>query len=234
MLIAPAGPVVFDCDGTLVDSEPIASAITAELLAARGVPVDAGEVLARFTGLSARSTKELVARSWGVHLDAELDAEKARRLDAAFAAHLRPVPGMPELVRALAGAGRPVCVASSGAPARIDRSLALTGLDRWFPPELRFSAVMVEAGKPAPDLFLLAARSLGADPATCVVVEDSVYGVEAGVAAGMRVLGLTAGGHADGGLAGRLLAAGASAVAGDADQLAALLSPVPAAPSSRA
>jgi len=219
----PTGPVVFDCDGTLVDSEPIASAINAELLSSRGVPLGAGEVLELFTGLSARSTEQLVAQRFGVHLDAEFGAEKTRRLDAAFASCLRPVAGMPDLVRDLVASGRPLCVASSSSPERIDRSLATTGLDRWFPPELRFSAVMVEAGKPAPDLFLLAAEHLGADPAACVVVEDSVHGVEAGVAAGMTVLGLTAASHADDRLAPRLLAAGASAVAGDAGALGALL-----------
>ncbi len=221
----PAGLVVFDCDGTLVDSEPIASAVNAELLAARGVPLDAGEVLALFTGLSVRSTKALVAQLFGVQLDSAFDAEKARRLDTAFAAGLRPVPGMPELVGDLVAAGRPICVASSSTPERIETSLAITGLDRWFPPALRFSSVMVEAGKPAPDLFLLAAERLGADPGTCVVVEDSVHGVEAGVAAGMTVIGLTAGSHADSTLAARLLAAGASDLAGDAAALAALLDP---------
>lgn len=217
------GPVLFDCDGTLVDSEPIASAVNAELLNARGVPLDTGEVLALFTGLSVRSVKALVAQRFGVHLDADFDTEKARRLDAAFAARLRPVPGMPDLVRDLVAAGRPVCVASSSSPERIDRSLATTGLDKWFPPAQRFSAVMVEAGKPAPDLFLLAAERLGADPGTCAVVEDSVHGVAAGVAAGMTVIGLTAASHADDTLAGRLLDAGASAVAGDAATLAAVL-----------
>ncbi len=218
------GPVLFDCDGTLVDSEPIASAVTAEMLLTRGVRLDPTEVLDLFTGLSARSSAELVEARFGVVLDAEYWAEKSRRLDVAFATRLRAVPGMADLVQDLAAAGRPICVASSGSPERIDRSLGATGLDAWFPPSLRLSAVMVGRGKPAPDLFLLAARRFGAEPSTCVVVEDSVPGVQAGVAAGMKVVGLAAGGHADPGLPARLLRAGASEVASSAAELAGLLS----------
>lgn len=215
--------MLFDCDGTLVDSEPISAAVTAELLTARGVPLATEDVLARFTGLSAATTKAIVEERFGVRLGEDFDRDKRRRLDAAFDARLRTVPGMPELVGSLAATGRRICVASSSTPHRIDRSLAVTGLDRHFPPEVRFSATMVRRGKPAPDLFQLAAARLGVDPAACVVVEDSPFGVEAGVAAGMTVVGFTAAGHASPDLAPRLRAAGAHEVAPDAEALRRLL-----------
>ncbi len=215
--------MLFDCDGTLVDSELIAAAVTAELLGARGVPLDAAAVLESFTGLSAASTKTLVAERFGVVLGPDFDADKRARLDAAFTAGLRAVPGVPGLLAALAGAGRPMCVASSSSPQRIDHSLATASLDAYFPPARRFSAAMVERGKPAPDLFLLAASRLGAGTESCTVVEDSPYGVEAGVAGGMTVIGFTGAAHASPDLVGRLDRAGATAVAADATGLARLL-----------
>ncbi|MHB1929810.1 MAG: HAD family hydrolase [Acidimicrobiales bacterium] len=212
---------VFDCDGTLVDSEPIAARVEAELLAALGVDVTTDEVLDRFTGLSAAATRRLAEQRWGVHLGEDFDAEKAARLEAAFAAELRPVAGIPELIDRLTG---PRCVASSSGLSRISSCLEVTGLARSFPPATRFSATMVERGKPAPDLFLLASERMGVPADRCVVVEDSPYGVEAGVAAGMAVIGLTAGSHCRPGLRAQLRAAGATAVAADAAELAAHLS----------
>ena len=116
------------------------------------------------------------------------------------------------------------CVASSSAPERLRHSLSLAGLLHRFEPHI-FSATQVARGKPAPDLFLFAAASMQRRPAACVVIEDSVPGVQAAVAAGMRVIGFTGGGHCRPGHAERLRAAGAAAVADDMRRLPALVSP---------
>ncbi len=122
----------------------------------------------------------------------------------------------------LAGRGVPRAVASSSATERIARSLALTGLTDHFAPHL-YSASMVPNGKPAPDLFLHAASQLGVEPGDCVVVEDAVPGVLAGVAAGMRVIGFTAAGHCGADHAAGLVGAGADEVAATAAELTDLL-----------
>ena len=102
---------------------------------------------------------------------------------------------MDGIAKAVAGLGKRVCVASSSQPERIRLSLSVTGLLDLFEPDI-FSATMVERGKPAPDLFLLAAERMGVAPSACVVVEDSPAGIEAARRAGMRVIAFCGGGHA--------------------------------------
>ena len=115
-----------------------------------------------------------------------------------------------------------MCVASSSDPARIEHSLAVVGLLGRFAPHI-FSAAEVACGKPAPDLFLHAARRMATPPARCVVIEDSLRGVQAGVAAGMRVLGFAGGSHCQPGHDGQLKAAGAERVFADMALLPELL-----------
>jgi HAD superfamily hydrolase (TIGR01509 family) len=124
---------------------------------------------------------------------------------AAFRRELRPIPGVAE---ALAALSVPICVASSGAPEKIALSLSLTGLARFFHGNA-FSASEVARGKPHPDLFLYAARRMAVRPEACVVIEDSLPGIEAAKAAGMRVFGFSGGGHGSEALAMRQRAAGA-------------------------
>jgi len=218
---ATAGPdlIVFDCDGVLVDSELLASRLLAEALAAEGCPLTAAECRARFTGISIRSVIETIEAERGRPLPADFE-ERVRANDlAVFARELRAVPGVAE---ALARIPTPKCVASSGAPEKIRHSLTVTGLIGFFEPHL-FSAHMVARGKPAPDLFLHAARRMGVAPARCVVVEDSAAGIRAARAAGMPVLGFAGGGHAGDGYAAMLRAAGAAGVFDDMAALPALL-----------
>ena len=142
------------------------------------------------------------------------------RVLKAFELELEAVPGVGAVLDALAA---PRCVASSSHPERIRRSLELTGLLGHFAPHL-FSATMVEHGKPAPDLFLLAAARMRADPARCLVVEDSEVGVRAGKAAGMTVVGFAGAGHVRPDThAARLEAAGADAVLTKMTKLAEML-----------
>lgn len=184
--------VVFDCDGVLVDSEPISLRLLLETLETAGLHLGQAEADALFLGRSLATTREIVEREYGLAVtDAALDAMR-QALYAAFRAELRPIPHIAETLDAL---GRPYCVASSSQPERIELSLSVTGL--W--PRFRgraFSSTMVRRGKPAPDLFLHAAAALGAAPSDCLVVEDSPAGIEAAQAAGMRVIAFTGGSHA--------------------------------------
>ena len=175
--------VIFDCDGVLVDSEPLSNRALSEALTACGHPIDVEETTATFMGRSLLSCEAIMRERFGALPDYLADYE--RRLRAAFEAHLRPVPGV---IEALGAIDATTCVASSGPHEKMRLSLGLVGLYDRFEGRI-FSASEVRKGKPAPDLFLHAARRMGFAPADCVVVEDSPPGVEAARAAGMRVLG---------------------------------------------
>jgi HAD superfamily hydrolase (TIGR01509 family) len=181
--------VIFDCDGVLVDSEPISVRHDIELLAQVGMPLSEAEVIERFVGRS----PEVMIAAIEDHLGGPLPDgwfERAElRLRDAWAAELTPVDGIRE---ALAEIDDPVCVASSSDHENLRYKLELTGLYERFAGRI-FSAMEVANGKPAPDLFLYAAERMGAPPASAVVVEDSRYGVAAARAAGMDVLAYAGG-----------------------------------------
>src|SRR4051812_10124168 len=185
------GLVIFDCDGVLVDSEPISLRCTAAALNRFGYPVDEDDVFDRFLGSSTASMVAAVEASLGRGLAPEALDDLRREILDAFGKELRAVPGVAKAVERL---DRPFCVASSSIPERIRYSLRITGLLLLFEPDI-FSATMVVHGKPAPDLFLLAAKRMKVEPASCIVVEDSIHGARAGKAAGMVVLGFTGGSH---------------------------------------
>lgn len=179
--------VVFDCDGVLVDSEPIANRVLTEHLRRQGLTFTQAEVEQRFVGRSLADCLAEIERLLARPLPDDFAEALERETYAAFRGSLRPVAGVKAVLEeVLYTLDLPVCVASSGAPEKIRGNLALTGLLPYFGERL-FSAVEVARGKPAPDLFLHAAEALGADPARCAVVEDSTPGVDAGLAAGMRV-----------------------------------------------
>lgn len=182
--------VIFDCDGVLVDSERLAAPILAELLTELGLPTTAEDVDRDFKGRSWEHGLTVIsARRGGAPVWPELRERYRAALFAAFDARLAPVSGVTTALDALEAAAIPYCVASSGDHERIRRGLRAAGLLDRFPDAAIFSADDVPHGKPAPDLFLHAAAQMGFDPATTAVVEDSAAGAQAGVAAGMRVLG---------------------------------------------
>jgi len=201
----PVHAVIFDCDGVLVDSEVLAGPILAETLTALGLPTTQADVDRDFKGRSWESGLVRIEERLGAPPWPDLRERYRTALFVAFDARLRPIPGITAALDALDAAGVPRCVASSGDHERIRRGLRAGWLLDRCPDETIFSVDDVVHGKPAPDLFLHAAARMGFEPATTVVVEDSPAGVEAGVAAGMRVLGY-APGDAD---AGALHAAGA-------------------------
>ena len=200
--------LIFDCDGVLVDSEPIATAALAELITTLGHPMTMQEALATFTGRSVADVLALSEELLGRPIPEEFGATHAQAVLARLRRELKPVAGV---VAAIAALPYRRCVASSSSPERLILSLEVTGLAPLFGADV-FSAVDVARGKPAPDLFLHAARRMQEPPADCIVIEDTVLGVQAGRAAGMAVIGFAGAGHADDALAQRLAAAGARPV----------------------
>jgi HAD superfamily hydrolase (TIGR01509 family) len=177
--------VIFDCDGVLVDSERLAISVDAKVLADLGWPITEAEIIDRFVGVSDSDFRRAVEAQLGRHLPEDWEAECEPLYRRAFAAELRPVEGIME---ALDRISAPTCVASSGTHEKMRYTLGLTGLYDRFQGRI-FSASEVARGKPEPDLFLYAAERMRVAPESCVVVEDSVNGVKAARAAGMRVLG---------------------------------------------
>lgn len=177
--------VILDCDGVLVDSEPLSNHALAEALTAIGLPCTAEDCVRDFLGRSIASVHDEVARRLGRPAPDGFEADFRARAQAAFSRALEPVPGV---AAALDRIATPTCVASSGPHAKIRFTLGHTRLLERFEGRI-FSATEVARGKPAPDLFLHAAERMGADPARCAVVEDSPVGVAAAQAARMRALG---------------------------------------------
>jgi HAD superfamily hydrolase (TIGR01509 family) len=181
--------VIFDCDGVLVDSERIAVRVEAEYLAELGWPLSQAEIVERFMGRTTEYMEEAIEAQLGSRLPGDWRDQFQRRYREAFAAELVPVDGVLDALDQIAV---PTCVASSGSHDKLRFTLGHTGLYERFEGRI-FSGYEVANGKPAPDLFLHAAARMGAGPARCAVVEDSLYGVLAARAAGMRVFGYAGG-----------------------------------------
>ena len=205
--------IIFDCDGTLVDSEYLCNKVISDILAEIGMPqFDVAYTLEHFAGLSAPVAFERVAVESGKTLPADVVQIYERRVNESMAEELRFIDGVPETLARFHGT-YDMCVGSNGERSSVLLSLQHAGLERFFSHENVFTKEMVENPKPAPDLYLLAARKMGTDPACTLVVEDSVAGVKAGKAAGMRTVGLTATYHDKEGHGAALLRAGADHVA---------------------
>jgi HAD superfamily hydrolase (TIGR01509 family) len=212
--------VIFDCDGVLVDSEFVSIAREVAALRLLGWPIEMDEALELFVGLSQKSANEIIETKIGRKLPENWGQTLQAEIVQAFETELVAIPGIAECLDRLT---LPRCVASSSRPERIRRSLEITGLLPKLDPHL-FSSTMVPRGKPFPDLFLLAASTLGHEPGRCVVIEDSPAGVQAAVAAGMTPLGFAGGRHASNERwMQRLRAAGAFAVFQDMRRLPDLL-----------
>jgi HAD superfamily hydrolase (TIGR01509 family) len=188
--LAP-GLVIFDCDGVLIDSEIISARMLIAALADRGVSVDLAYVARHFLGRSYPVVMQTIRQDFGLDLPAEFEAEYRERLLEGFRRELRVMPGVEQVMTDLA---TPYCVATSSSPRRVEMSLRLVGL--WPLVEGRvFTASEVARGKPAPDLFLHVAAKMGAAPRNCLVIEDSLTGLQAARAAGMAVWRFTGGSH---------------------------------------
>jgi len=177
--------LIFDCDGVLVDSEPFSCGAWLPVLRRRGIEVELSDIQA-FIGRSDQAVLEHY-RGRGAQFPPDILEEREQEYFALARGRLQSFAGLREVLEELRGRGMPLAVASSGSPAKVRFSLEEVGLLEFFP--IRCSAAEVARGKPAPDLFLLAARLLGIAPETCAVVEDAVPGLQAARAAGMKAIG---------------------------------------------
>jgi HAD superfamily hydrolase (TIGR01509 family) len=184
--------VIFDCDGVLVDSEVISNDVLARMLTEEGLATTLAQARSIYQGLLLGDVLAAAEARLGRRLPAGWLARYERERADAFRSGLQAVAGAAAAVRAVTAAGVGVCVASQGKLAKTRLSLALTGLSDLFSEHALFSAEQVARGKPHPDLFLLAARAMGAPPGRCAVVEDTPSGVTAAVRAGMRAIGYAA------------------------------------------
>jgi len=199
--------LIFDCDGVLVDSEVLSCRIDAEFLTEIGVPYTAEEIARQFLGVSLKTMISRIESERDCKLPDDFSEKLNRTLFARFETDLKPIEGVRDAILSLPF---PRCVASSSIPERIALSLRVTGLADLF--DNIFSSTQVARGKPAPDLFLHAASRMNTLPEECLVIEDSIAGVQAARAAGMRVIGFVGGSHCGPGHAEKLRQVGAQAV----------------------
>jgi beta-phosphoglucomutase-like phosphatase (HAD superfamily) len=185
--------VIFDCDGVLIDSELISATVLMQQFAAAGVEVDLAYLFEHCLGRSFATVAETVGQYSGRELPADFETRYREALLRRFETELRPMPGAADVLAALKV---PACIATSSGTERAQRSLAIAGFGNGNGRRRKlFTGSMVKRGKPAPDLFLLAANTMQVMPAECLVVEDSDMGVQAARAAGMQVWRFTGGSH---------------------------------------
>jgi HAD superfamily hydrolase (TIGR01509 family) len=180
--------IIFDCDGVLVNSEPIGNRLIAEALTEAGLPMSADGAIYEFIGGKLTLIKIGAEEKLGRKLPDDWVERIYEKQFAEFHRSLEKIPGIDDVLDAIDAAGVLKCVGSNGPPNKMEVSLGVTGLYHRFQGRI-FSADHVGVAKPAPDLYLYCAEKMGVDPARCVVVEDSPRGATAGVAAGMTVFG---------------------------------------------
>lgn len=185
--------IIFDCDGVLVDSEIIANKAEADVLTELGYAITPEMSLLRFVGMNTTMVKDIVFQETGIILPPDFRDRTTARTVEAFKDHLQPL--MHTILSNSSIKKIDKCVASNSPHHRVRLSLDITGLRSYFPDETLFTYENVKKGKPAPDLFLHAAHHMGHSPEECLVIEDSVVGIEAAKAAGMKVIAFLGGSH---------------------------------------
>lgn len=166
--------IIFDCDGTLVDSEPLTNRLIATLINERGIDITTTECLDRFAGKTIGHITSFIAEHISDHDEKSFEVEYRARCKTIFEEELQPIEGVEDLLEALTV---PFCVASNGPLEKMAITLPASGLDKYFKETNTFSAYQVEAWKPKPDLFLHAAREMNVDPSKALVIEDTWSGV---------------------------------------------------------
>ncbi len=212
--------IIFDCDGVVVDSMHLHNEVESEAYQAIGIDIAPKELALRFSGVGDAEVYRILSQETGRAIPPDTTLRIDRRKREVFSQRLKPVAGIREVLAATEKL--PKCIASGTGVDLLHYSLEIVGLYDLFAPHI-YSVDMVPRGKPFPDLFLHAAREMGHAPGSCCVIEDGVPGVQAGCAAGMRVLGFVGGSHCDESHADRLKAAGAELVFSDMRQLPALI-----------
>ncbi|GGD29186.1 HAD family hydrolase [Hyunsoonleella pacifica] len=179
--------IIFDCDGVLVDSEFIAISVLVNMANALGTDIDVKECLISFKGKSLKPCMDLISKHLGKPLPSNFESEYRKRTFEAFRKGMKPIKGVKHLVENLK---IPFCVASSGPENKIRLNLEVTGLLPYFEGNI-FSCYTIQKWKPEPDVFLWAAQTMGFKPKECLVIEDSVFGVNAAKAGDFDVFGYT-------------------------------------------
>jgi HAD superfamily hydrolase (TIGR01509 family) len=225
--------IIWDCDGVLLDSEVLACGVSAAFYTAAGFPLTASDYIRRFAGQSRAQIAAAIMEETGKDLASAIDwTRKEADREALFESELRAVTGIEEVLKEASAWRLPAAVASGSSLRRLKHSLTLTGLWDYFAPHI-YSSEQVVRGKPAPDIYLLAAARLGVCAERCLVVEDAEHGTRAGKAAGMTVYGFTGASHCTYETADSLRAAGADAVFSDSAALRAALGTIPWSESTR-
>ena len=178
--------IIFDCDGTLVDSEHVTNQIIAEMAGELGITMTGDEATATFGGKTLDAVLYKMRELSGKEIPDDWLPRLIKRVSEAWKTELNPVDGVKELLEHL---NIPLCVASNGEPIHVNQSLEMTGLRGFFDGNI-FCASDVGVPKPAPDLFLYAAKKMGFKPEQCIVIEDSISGVMAANRAKIKVYGL--------------------------------------------
>ncbi len=186
--------IIFDCDGVLVDSETIGCRIDAMALTKMGYHISTEDFIKKYAGLSDKTMSARVTEETGIQIPDEYLAARLPRILEAFENQLRPL--VEPLLSWLDVGQIQRCVASGSSRSRVIRSLEVTNQLNYFTQDSIFTAQQVQKGKPAPDLFEFAAKQLNTQPSECLVIEDSVAGIQAAKAAGMEVIGFLGGEHA--------------------------------------
>lgn len=214
--------VLFDCDGVLVNSEPISLATLVDVLEHFNAPLGLRDVSDRFTGRSSSAPIEYIKTHTGRDVSAEFKPYYYKMLFDRYDRDLTKIDRIETVLTVLQARDIAFCISSSSSVERLEKTMQVTGLGPWFDDRV-YSADFVKNGKPAPDLFLHAADAMGYAPGDAIVIEDSVAGVTAARAAGMKCIGFVGGGHyADDreGASQRLYEAGADIVISDMSMLA--------------
>ena len=186
--------VIFDCDGVLVDSEIISNRVDAEALTSFGYPITTEESIRRFTGLNAKTVRQIILNESGIDIPLDYLTLQQPIVMKSFETEL--VPLIKPVLETIEEMEVSRCVASSSSKDRVIRCLELTGQFMFFTHQSVFTSQQVSKGKPAPDLFLFAASQMGFSQKDCIVIEDSFAGIEAAVSAHMQVIGFLGGSHA--------------------------------------
>jgi len=217
--------LIFDFDGVIADTEVISNAVLADAIMALGHPTSLDDSLNLYMGKRWADCAQAIEAVIGRRLPATFAVEREAAIRARLVQELQAVPGAADFIRGLGD--RPRCIASSSTPDWLAACLRQLGLAEQFGSNVYSAAQHVSRGKPHPDLFLYASGQMGAVPGRTVVIEDSAAGVEAGIAAGMTVIGLLAGRHVRVGYEERLARAGAHHLARSYSDVAAILHSLP-------
>ena len=186
--------IIFDCDGVLVDSEIVANRIWAEALVSIGYPITTEESIRRFVGMNEKAVRQMILDETGKDIPLEYLNGLEKFVVEAFEKELDPLMG--SVLEILDKHKVMRCVASNGQRNQVIRSLELTGQFKFFNDKSIFTSQQVSKGKPAPDLFLFAAKEMNYSVENCIVIEDSPIGIQAAISAGMNVIGFLGATHA--------------------------------------